>query len=217
MNFGTIFLKYVWLMKNQIHMENGMQKPQAFFSVQRFRRSAQTFEVVDDVRLDSFQPGSGGFNAVRLNVEGEKLGFRQTVAALRHLVFQHGGVFDPAFVVRVSPQGNGDALFKSFRSGSQVHEGELEVDGRIEVVQELAPVFKDGFLVLVLRQLIVDILKLDGFGIVVVVDAAHAVLIHPLVWNGLLCRQLLFICALCPFDGCGDLPLFFPCEPALFL
>ena len=50
--------------------------------------------------------------------------------------------------------------------------------------------------------------------IVVVADAAHTVLIHPLVGDGLLCRQLLFICALCPFDCRGDLPLFVSGEPA---
>ena len=66
---------------------------------------------------------------IRLNAEGEKLGFCQAVAALRHLVFQHGGVFDPAFVVRVAPQGNGDALFESLRSSCQVHEGKLKMNG----------------------------------------------------------------------------------------
>ena len=168
-----------------------MQKPKSFLSVQRFHRSTQTFEVVDDVRLDSFQPGPGGFNAVRLNAEGEKLGFRQTVAALRHLVFQHGGVFDSAFVVRVSPQGNGDALFKSLRSGSQVHEGELEVDGRIEIIEEVAPALENGGLVLVLRQLVVDVLKLQGFGVAIICQT-DSVRPDTVIRNGLLSSRRVF-------------------------
>ena len=36
---------------------------------------------------------------------------------------------------------------------------------RIEVVQKVAPAFKDGVLVLVLRQLVVNVVESDGFGI----------------------------------------------------
>ena len=107
-----------------------------------------------------------------------------------------------------------DAVLKTVRSRCGIEEGELEVNRGIEVIEELTPIFEDRLLVLVLRQLIVDVLKLNGLGIVVVGDAAHAVLIHPLVWDGLLCRHLLFICAPCPFDCCGDLSLFFSSEPA---
>ena len=44
-----------------IHMENGMQKPQAFFSVQCFHSSAQTLEIAHYIRLDPLQSGPGGF------------------------------------------------------------------------------------------------------------------------------------------------------------
>lgn len=130
------------------------------------------------------------------------------------LDLEHLGVFATDAVEVVPLRFDVDAVFKTVRTCSRIEEGELEMDGGIEIIQELAPILENSFLVLVLRQLIVDVLKLNGFGIIVVGDAAHAVLIHPLVRNGLLCRQLLFICALCPFDCRGDLPLFFPCEPA---
>ena len=42
-------------------MENGMQKPQAFFSVQCFHSSAQTLEIAHYIRLDPLQSGPGGF------------------------------------------------------------------------------------------------------------------------------------------------------------
>lgn len=47
----------------------------------------------------------------------------------------------------------------------KIQERELKADGAVKVVEKIAPAVKDGRLVLVLSQLIVDVLKLDSLGI----------------------------------------------------
>ena len=92
----------------------------------------------------------------------------------------------------------------------EIHKGELEVDGRVEKVEEIAPSVKDGAFILVLRQLIVDVQKLNGLGILPVRHLADAVLVHPLVGNGLLCGNALFACLLGAGDGSFYFLLFSP-------
>ena len=60
------------------------------------------------------------------------------------------------------------------------------MDGAIEKVQETAPLVKNGGLILLLCQLIVDVLKLNGLGVVAVGDSANAIREHSLKGNGLL-------------------------------
>ena len=47
-----------------------------------------------------------------------------------------------------------------------VDERQLKADTGIEVVEEVAPAFKDGVFVLILGQLVVNVVESDGFGIV---------------------------------------------------
>ena len=62
------------------------------------------------------------------------------------------------------------------------------MDRAVEKVEKTAPFLKNGGLILLLRQLIVDILILDGAGVVAGTDTAGAVLKHPLKRDALLCR-----------------------------
>lgn len=73
------------------------------------------------------------------------------------------------------------------------------MDGAIEKVQETAPLVKNGGLILLLCQLIVDVLKLNGLGVVTVCDPADAVWEHSLKGNGLLGGLGNSIVFLCPF------------------
>ena len=41
----------------------------------------------------------------------------------------------------------------------------LKADAGIKVVEEVTPAFKNGVLIFVLRELIVDVIEADGFGI----------------------------------------------------
>ena len=67
------------------------------------------------------------------------------------------------------------------------------MDTGIKVVQEIAPAFKDRGLILILRQLIVDILKLNSLGVVLLRYPADAVRPHPLIRNGSLSCPGLFL------------------------
>ena len=60
------------------------------------------------------------------------------------------------------------------------------MDAGIEEVQEGAPFLKDGGLVLLLGQLVVDILELDCLGVVPIRDTADTVREHSLKRNRLL-------------------------------
>ena len=86
-------------------------------------------------------------------------------------------------------------------AGGQVEEGKLKADGAVEVVEEVAPAFKDGCFILVLRKLVVNILVLDRLGVKGISDTANAVREHPLIRDAVLRRKLLFIGLVRPGDG----------------
>ena len=56
-----------------------------------------------------------------------------------------------------------------------VDERQLKTDTGIEVVEEVAPAFKDGVFILVLRQLVVDVVESDSFGMA---DISHVPLTY---------------------------------------
>ena len=64
-------------------------------------------------------------------------------------------------------------------------------DGAVKVVEKIAPAFKDSGLILVLGELIVDVLKLDGLGLMGICDSADAVRPHPLIGDAVLGGLLL--------------------------
>ena len=75
------------------------------------------------------------------------------------------------------------------------------MDGAVEEVQEAAPFFEDGRFILLLGQLIVDILELDGLG-VKAANTADAVREHPVKGNRLLggpWDPIIFLCAVNDF------------------
>ena len=69
-----------------------------------------------------------------------------------------------------------------------VHKRKLEVHGTVEEVKKCTPFLKDLCLILLKRQLIVDILELDRLGVIITSDPADTVLKHPVKRNALLCR-----------------------------
>ena len=73
------------------------------------------------------------------------------------------------------------------------------------VVEEVAPAFKDGCFILVLRKLVVNILVLDRLGVKGIGDTADAVREYPLIRDAVLRRKLLFIGLVRPGDGGFDL------------
>ena len=49
---------------------------------------------------------------------------------------------------------DGDAVGEGLLGRRQVQKGQLEADGAVKIVEEIAPAFKDGGLVLVLAELV---------------------------------------------------------------
>ena len=123
-------------------------------------------------------------------------------------------IVEPVILVR-----DDDALLEGFRTGGQVEEGKLKVNGCVKVVEEITPALEDASLVIVLSQLVVDILKLNGFGVVVIRDAADPVRPHPLIWNGgLRCpRDFLRVLLLAARHQLLQLLLFSPRQLKLFV
>ena len=80
-----------------------------------------------------------------------------------------------------------------------VNERQLKADAGIEVVEEIAPAFKDGVFILVLRQLVVNVVESDGFGIQMFLYPADTVAPHFQIRNGTLHGQPLFLLVLFGF------------------
>ena len=82
-----------------------------------------------------------------------------------------------------------------------LHERKLKTDAGIKIIEEVTPAFKNGVLIFVLRELIVDVIEADGFGIQMFLHPADAVPPHFQIRNRPLHRQvmlfLLFRFCLC--------------------
>ena len=87
-----------------------------------------------------------------------------------------------------------DCLFELANARSLVDEGELNENGAVEVVEEVAPILEDGGLVLVLGKLVVDVVKTDSFGVETGVYLTDAVLTHFDIGDRLLRRLGNLLC-----------------------
>ena len=168
------------------HVEHGVHQAKSFLAVQRGCHNTQTAEVVEQVIFDVVQSRLCLFHGACFNAESQILGLCQTVVALRKLLFQDLTVFSTGRIEIILTERDTDALFKALRIGTHIHKRQFKLDGAIEEVQETAPLVKDGSLIFLLCQLIVDVLKLNGLGVETVGDSADAVGEHSLEGNGLL-------------------------------
>ena len=114
-------------------MEHPVQDSQPLIAAEGVRPDAQGFEVGQHIRLDTFQPGLGLLQTVRLHAEGDVLGLGQAVVALGELAFQHIRIFFPDGVESVLLVGDMDGLALFLHIGGLVEEGELDADGRIKI------------------------------------------------------------------------------------
>ena len=170
-----------------VHVEHVVHELQPLTPVERRCRNSQLLEIVQDVNLNALQPWLCRLDVLRVYSEGDVLGLGQAVVSLGLLILQHFRIFVPDFVVAVIPVGNQNALLKGFRAGSQIKERKLQVNAAVEIIEEIAPALEDRRLIIVLRELIIDVLKLDGLGVILIRDAADAVRPHALIGNGVLC------------------------------
>ena len=125
-------------------------------------------------------------HGIGFNSEGNILGLCQAVIALRKLGSQHLAVLVSNTVKVIIPVGNTDLFLKAFRIRCHVHEGQFKVNRAVKRVQEGTPLFEDCGLVLLLCQLVVDILILNGQGIVAIRYPTDSVRKHALKRNRIL-------------------------------
>ena len=182
-----------------------MHYAKPIMSVQRFGTDAQPLEIVENIGFDAFQPWLGRTEVVCVDTECEILGLNQTVVAAGKLILEHGGVFCTDAVKRIALRRDIDALGKGILGSRQIHKGKLELDRAIEIIEEITPCFKDRGFILVLRKLVVDVLILNGFGVVRIGDTADAVRPHTLIRNAVLRRLFFLIRPVRSDDGGFDL------------
>ena len=136
-----------------------------FHTVQRIGFHAQHLEIIENIGFDTLQPGLCFPNAFCFDAERDVLRPNQTVVTLGKLLFQHLCIFHTHIVKRVVLRLDLDYLVVLAHIALVVDERQLKADTGIEVVEEVAPAFKDGVLILVLCQLVVNVVESDGFGI----------------------------------------------------
>ena len=191
-----------------IHMEHIIHDFQAFLAVQRRRGHAQALEIIHQVDLDTLQPGLGFLDVVRVYSKGDVLCLCQAVVSFGKLPLQHFSIFLPDIVKPVILIGNDNGLFKAFCACGQVQERELQMNTGIEIVQKIAPAFKDRGLIIVLGQLIIDVLELNGLGVILGRHPADPVRPHPLIRDSSLSCPRLFLVRPVPFHQLFQLLLF---------
>ena len=82
--------------------------------------------------------------------------------------------------------GNRNAFSKTFCIRGHIHKGQFKVYGAVKEVEERTPFLKNLCLILLQCKLIIDVLKLDGLGVVIASYTADTILEHPLERNTLL-------------------------------
>ena len=122
-----------------------------------------------------------------MNAEGDVFSLYQTVIPFGKLVFEHGNILFADTVKGILLLRDIDCLLVFLHIDHLIYKGKLHPDGGIEVVEEVAVIFKNQRFVLILCQLIVDIEKLQRLGEEVFVHPADSIRIDFLIWNGLLC------------------------------
>ena len=178
---------------------------QHFRAVQRSRVYAEASEIVDNINLNTFQTGFRQTKAVRVYAIGQIFRLCQAVLSLGYLVAEHLRVFRPDAVKAVSVERNVNALRNVFLRRGEVHKRELKLNGSVKEIEKLAPPIKDGGLILILTELIVCILKLDGFHIMRICYAANPIRPNALIGDAVLCGFLFLIRPIRLCDGGFDL------------
>ena len=184
---AEIELLLFFLMKGFVHD----LKP--FHAVQRIGFHAQHLEIIENIGFDTLQPGLCFPDAFRFNAECDVLRPNQTVVAFGKLLFQHLRIFHTHIIELVMLRLDLDDLVVLAHIALVVDERKLKADAGIEIVEEVAPAFKDGVLILVLCQLVVNVVESDGFGIQMFLHPADTIAPHFQIRNGTLHGQPLFL------------------------
>ena len=169
-----------------VHVEHIVHEFEPLGTVQRLGLHTQPVKVVQKVVLDVVEPCLDLPHTLTLNAKGDKFGLGQTIIALGKLLAQHLRILGANIIKAIPLVRDADALLKLCAVRCHVHKGQFKLDAGIEEVQKTAPFLENRSLVLLLGKLVIDVLILDGTGVVVRFHPAGAILEHPLHGDGLL-------------------------------
>ena len=199
-----------------VDVEHTVHESQPLFAVQGFRRYAESLEVIEQIGLNAVETGFCFFDVGSFDTEGQILGLDKTVIATGKLTTEHFRVFLTDVIEVIVLRGNDDALTVGVLICRHIHKRQLELNGAVKVIKKITPALKDRCFILVLIELIVDVLELDGLGEVTGFHTAHPIGEHSLKWDAVLCRLLFIILIFRSCDGGFDLLLFRPRELSFF-
>src|SRR5699024_2611023 len=112
-----------------------------------------------------------------------------------------GGVLHPDAVKIIPLKGDVDGAGKGFLGRREIEERQLKSDRTVEVVEKITPALEDRRFILVLRELIVDVLELDGLCVVAVCHSTDTVRPHSFIGDTVLSRFFLFVRAVGADNG----------------
>ena len=164
-----------------------------FHTVQRVGFHAQHLEIIENIGFNTLQPGFCLPDTLCFDAKRDVLRPNQAVIALGKLLFQHLRIFHTHIIELVVLRLDLDDLVVLAHVAFMVDERQLKADAGIEIVEEIAPAFKDGVFILVLRQLVVNVVESDSFGIQMFLHPADTVAPHFQIWNRTLHGQPLFL------------------------
>ena len=120
-------------------MEHSVHDPESLVSVHGPCVNSHLFEILYDVRLYSFEAGFRVFKGTAFYAESQILAFHKSVVSLRELIFEERLVFAGYFRESVVSFGDADAVRQAVPGSRHIHEGKLETDRGIEIVEKIAP------------------------------------------------------------------------------
>ena len=183
------------------NMENTVQQPEPCLAGQGCCRHAKFLEVAENGNLNTFQFDFCVLVTSGINAKGKILGLNDAVVAESELRHQHAVVFIAHTVELIAGRRNEDSAFQTVGRDAPVEKAQSEVYGAVKVIEESGPAAEDGVLVIRLAQLIVDVLKLDGFGVMLICGPTNAVRPHLQKRDAVLRGLFLAIRAVCSCDG----------------
>ena len=186
-----------------LRVEDVVKQLQPFLSVQHMSRCPHDLEAVEGIGLNAGKPGPRRGKVLRLDGQGHILGFHIAVVApfVLHPQNVHRLVPDGVQVVALS----GDAKhFIGGATSAAAVQSNLNADGGVVAVVEVAKAFKDAPLILRPRQTVIHILKGNGLGEGPALQPAQAVGEHILKRDAVL-HRMGFSVALCLPDHRLDL------------
>ena len=171
-----------------LRVEDVVKQLQPFLSVQHMSRRPHDLEAVEGVGLNAGKPGPGRGQVLRLDGQGHILGFHIAVVAptVLHPQDVRRLVSDGVQVVALSAD---TEHFIGGAASAAAVQSDLNADGGVVAVVEVAEAFKDAPLVLRPRQTVIHILKGDGLGEGPALQPAQAIGEHILKRDAVLHRM----------------------------